>query len=138
MIPVDILVSKQGWSIQFLGDNHCRGVWALCGPVVLHLDAVRELLDSTDDDVAVNCGLILGGVCEWLPTVTEGSPTEAIKQLNTKLSAVPVEQLGRFTVWADAVNAAYERIIELRDEHGALAGVESGRFTEPAFTNPFA
>ncbi len=135
MTPIDVLISKHSWMLQCWDDNHGRGVWAVIGPVMLHMDTIREMLDGVDD-VCIPMGFILGGVCSWLPTATAATPTEAMNALNRKLAKLPAEQLGRTTDWGTAVFRGFERLVELNEARYLLNSIERGNVIEPVLVAP--
>lgn len=114
---IDILLSLHPWALQSWNDRYGKGVWIAIAPNDYVLDRVRDATSAGDLDMETATNFLLDS--KILPIAVGRTFGEALTALESRLAALPIDQLAKKSPWVSVVSSEYDYINEELDSgHG--------------------
>jgi hypothetical protein len=133
---IDALITKHGFQFQAWDDRYSKGVWAALGVFHASVDAVRDTSQAGDCDMIPAMDYVFSA--DWMPCVTGRTLTEAMTNLETRLAALPAEQLSRDSDWSWAVSRALENLRDAWNTSSGYGDIEGTLQPLPANFSEYA
>ena len=108
---INKLLSSEGFYLLSWDDRYSKGIWVCLALTPYDLEEVESATDAGDLDMIPATDYLTS--VDWLPFVTASSFTDALDNLEDRLSKIPAEHLGRSTIWSNAVGSAIEHLREV-------------------------